>query len=1116
MMVMFVSQCEKKALKRTRRVLDAFANRIGNNTWQTIITQEGLDAVRKLLRKTASKNTAVSCHWIRSRSRSELLWLVGKRDKFNYEGIVPVNTTAKNIANSLWQNNWHYLPLIRVVVALSALFHDWGKATVCFQDKLRKTSVQADPLRHEWISCFLFHAFVKNCNMSQVPCDTDWLEELSKGNIDDNILKNALENSSGGATPLHELPPLATMIAWLILTHHRMPSPKEKGRYSKYRCCPLPRDQIQKLLGVLKADFGYKNGISEVDIKDCLTFADGSLRNSIPWIREVRKWASKALKQQDLLAGVVNDGGMRTALFYARLSLMLGDYSYSSQDASLDWEPTGELKLFANTKDGELKQRLDEHLVGVFKSALSIANFLPLFEKEMPFVEQIKTLKARSPKPFEWQDKAVRQIDQWCKENNHMQSEDQFGFFAVNMASTGKGKTVANFKTVYALSGNRKLRYVLALGLRTLTLQTGDEYRNRLGLTENDLAVLIGSKVVMELHKRDIGRQCEQLEEKSGSESIEELLEEEFSSEDDCYDTWNIPEEHLKTILRRVKDRQFLYAPVLACTIDHIIAATETTRGGRYILPSLRLMSSDLVIDEIDDFDVKDLKAIGRLVHLVGLLGRKVVISSATIPPDLAKGLFHAYREGWLLFANSRGVSPNVGCAWIDEFKTNVSTIAYKSNGCSNFSCLHDQFVLQRIKKIKQESVRRKAEILVLEASPESDIEVLEKQYFESIKRSIERMHQKHFIVDKTSNVQVSFGVVRMANIKPCVALTKYLLKDVEWRDDVNVKVMAYHSQQVLLMRNEQEKHLDTVLKRKEPQAAFENPIIKKQISESSAKNMIYILVATPVEEVGRDHDFDWAVVEPSSYRSIIQLAGRILRHRNKSPIEPNVVLMQYNLKGYEQKHSKDKKDRPVFCRPGYEDSDNPLHSHDLRELVDEEDLKDSIDSIPRIQANKELFPEKNLVDLEHSTIKNALNTPDNLGAGDLEGWLTQGWWLTCIPQRLYRFRDAVPSENVYLVPDEDNPDKVAFYQKETSGYPAKAEKIRAENKMRIKHDKEWDDSQKRLWLHRDYVKLLTDIAQQQDLNMEEAGLRYGELCIVHYNDNDSYLYSSQFGLVRK
>lgn len=97
MMVTFVSQCEKKALGRTRRVLDSFANRIGDNTWQTVITAEGLQAVKKLLRKTASKSTAVSCFWIRSRSRSEFIWCVGNKDKFNAEGIVPVNYTNKEL-----------------------------------------------------------------------------------------------------------------------------------------------------------------------------------------------------------------------------------------------------------------------------------------------------------------------------------------------------------------------------------------------------------------------------------------------------------------------------------------------------------------------------------------------------------------------------------------------------------------------------------------------------------------------------------------------------------------------------------------------------------------------------------------------------------------------------------------------------------------------------------------------------------------------------------------------------------------------------------------------------------------------------------------------------------
>ena len=97
MIVTFISQCEKKSLARTRRVLDAFANRIGDNTWQTVITEEGLLAVKKLLRQTATKSTAVACHRIKTRTRSELQWIVGNRSKFNSQGIVPVNWTRKDV-----------------------------------------------------------------------------------------------------------------------------------------------------------------------------------------------------------------------------------------------------------------------------------------------------------------------------------------------------------------------------------------------------------------------------------------------------------------------------------------------------------------------------------------------------------------------------------------------------------------------------------------------------------------------------------------------------------------------------------------------------------------------------------------------------------------------------------------------------------------------------------------------------------------------------------------------------------------------------------------------------------------------------------------------------------
>ena len=97
MNVLFVSQCSKRALTETRRILDQYAERRGDRTWQTPITQAGLDAVRRLLRQRARKNTAVACHWIRGRDHSELLWIVGDARQFNAVGAVPTNTTASDV-----------------------------------------------------------------------------------------------------------------------------------------------------------------------------------------------------------------------------------------------------------------------------------------------------------------------------------------------------------------------------------------------------------------------------------------------------------------------------------------------------------------------------------------------------------------------------------------------------------------------------------------------------------------------------------------------------------------------------------------------------------------------------------------------------------------------------------------------------------------------------------------------------------------------------------------------------------------------------------------------------------------------------------------------------------
>lgn len=177
MMVLFTSRSEKKALLTTRQILDSFADRIGNDTWRTVITQEGLLTVKNLLRRSATKNTAVACHWLRSRSHSQLLWIVGSRSKYDETGRVPVNTTAKNLSHHEWEQGWPSMPPLKALTALAALFHDWGKASDYFQKKLQKNDYKADPLRHEWISVKLISALV---TASGDPADDEgWLSALS-------------------------------------------------------------------------------------------------------------------------------------------------------------------------------------------------------------------------------------------------------------------------------------------------------------------------------------------------------------------------------------------------------------------------------------------------------------------------------------------------------------------------------------------------------------------------------------------------------------------------------------------------------------------------------------------------------------------------------------------------------------------------------------------------------------------------------------------------------------------------------------------------------------------------------------------------------------------------
>lgn len=363
--------------------------------------------------------------------------------------------------------------------------------------------------------------------------------------------------------------------------------------------------------------------------------------------------------------------------------------------------------------------------------------------------------------------------------------------------------------------------------------------------------------------------------------------------------------------------------------------------------------------------------------------------------------------------------------------------------------------------------------------------------------------HQRNFICDKKTGINVSFGLVRVANILPCVTVSKSLMK-YEWPADTEVRIMTYHSQQVMLLRHEQERHLDMVLKRKDA-SGFDNPVIKHHLEQSNSKNMIFILVATPVEEIGRDHDFDWAVVEPSSFRSIIQLAGRVRRHRNGEVDSPNISLLQYNWRTI---RSGNKPGERYFYHPGYEEKVN-LNTHDLCQLIKPEDIANGICAIPRIKRSEFLDHQNYLIDLEHWVIHNQLTDYSAVGPEKLQGYLTGYWFLTALPQMENRFREGEQNTKLFRMYDTQK-ELCVFIQKDDTGTP-----VERENIMNIICCERAKDYTKRAWLPRDYEKLLSEYSSHYDTDKREISLRFGELSFI-YREGKEYEYSDHFGLVEK
>ncbi len=1034
MMVTFVSQCEKNALKKTRRVLDAFANRIGDNVWQTIITQEGLNAVKKLLRRTASKNTAVSCHWLRSRSRSELVWMVGNKSRFNKQGLVPVNKTRRVLLNNEWESGWSMATSIQILATLAALFHDLGKATIGFQKKLLdKGKLQADPYRHEWISLRLFEAMIKGCDTDQA-----WLERLiNSAELNDqhqewekNLYNDSKEKPKGFA----HLPPLARMVVWLIVTHHRMPFDgssdfnKKNVRENlqhKTRFLTSDLDRFYKRLFPFDGWVLSQKACDErkAEISRFWTFA-GNVTQSRTWQGLVKRWANKALNHPPLLnLPSVNNPLL---MHLSRLCLMVGDHNYSSLAADDKRRVAGDAalktQLLANTcrASGEPKQSLDEHLMGVAKFASAFARLLPRFYDELPHLEDQPVFKKRTNNArFQWQNQA------WSLARKYQSETRQSGFFGVNMASTGCGKTLGNARIMAALADPDKgPRFTIAMGLRVLTLQTGLALRERLGLDETALAILVGgtaSRALFELQQDD--------KDNTGSESESPLIDEQVDYEDCALD-----QSVLGTIIQDKKAKDLLYAPLVSCTVDHLMGATETLRGGRHIVPMLRLLTGDLILDEPDDFDQNDLPALSRLVFMAGMLGSRVLLSSATLTPDLIAGLFNAYQQGRTHWQCNQGEQQgNIYCGWFDEFNQDIAPCADKAA----FELKHQQFVKKRVKKLAALPARRVGEVLPVNLPAPIEGEKLNNEALASILVSASHhLHQRYHQLCPDTKKTASVGLVRVAHINAMFDLALALYQ-APLPDDVQIHLCCYHARQLLVLRSQLERKLDRILDRNTSPSLFDHKEIRDAVNASPKRHHIFIVLGTSVTEVGRDHDYDWAIVEPSSMRSIIQLVGRVWRHRpDKTPDGANVLILDKNIRSL--KVSGSSVGQPVFTQPGFESPRHLLDSHACSELISTQQLS-NIDARPRIARAETLQPANQLADLEHAVMADLLN-PSSVNAVTAFWQPNTAMQANVHLQRVTPFRHSPIKDNEFVAfPDADQPAGIRFrYSEEAWKEPGK------------------------------------------------------------------------------
>lgn len=954
MILLVTSESRGDSARRAAAVIDMYLPRVGRRTWCGSISEEGARDLRIALRVKATRATAVAAHRVIGTKRISLLFISGSPKPFGPAGEVPISTTAIKRQRSDWT---HVEYLLLAAINLAANFHDLGKLVKGFQSMLRRWvssgSHSSDPIRHEYLSVILISEAIK---ISGAKGDSAFLDAISEpaptsklfmaafGNLSGLLLETSKFSSDDGLNcarflPDHTAFPFMRAVVDLVFSHHRLPAADIEVPTGNRSNRPNSAAKISTSLTIKDRQHVARETWKKISPwTDFMCPADGALNalsgGEAPWNRSVACDARRALSTLGAGGLLAGKDWSAAALHYGRLSLMLGDHYASGSKKSTAITDTDALAsmCFANTiehtkassadaweddldmapqEGAEVKPAPGRKLADTWARHSHMvrhhatAAFLHLRRsEELPTITSdnapsMLLASAMTDSPFAWQDRASDVIKNFRKGA----SEHRASLVLVG-ASTGTGKTIAMQKIAIAVAPKSGVRLNVGLGLRSLTLQTGDEYFKKIGFSDDQVSVVIGSRTAQILH--EISRDEHQPSPGLPSGAIGDDIHSSPGTSAQHEDANSIliggsEDIFVNPLAERViqRDRnpshrrQMLSTPILVATIDTLMSVADARRGG-HLGDALRLAWADLVLDEIDSYDPEDFIAIMRLVRIAAAYGRSVIVSSATLRHGHAASLRSAFAAGHREFACVSGITPCFDIYWISEHVAEAYTDSGASSDSaqSSFSGAHKSIALKMATFVAAAPVRRRAITIPTDVSSDTN------EHFAAALQTGLNFHAWNNVIDPATGIRVSVGIVRWNRVRSARSFAAYVSRALV-PSEIAVTFACYHAKFSLGVRASIYSRISSMLIRK-PVAGrdpiLDDPDIMRHIkaaAKSGKTDVVCFISSTNIIEAGNDIDADWAVSEPCSERSIMQLAGRVRRHRLGAHFSINVGILE-------------------------------------------------------------------------------------------------------------------------------------------------------------------------------------------------------------------------------